>query len=545
MSDWLAAALRSSAFRFSTSSSLSTSFVFSTLLFLTVILVSGCGEPTPDRQMRILSGSENKTLEPILQEFARSKGVALEMDYKGSVDIMLALQQPEFEYDAVWPANSLWISIGDTQRRVKHSKSIMTSPVVFGIRKGLAQELGFVGRDVRVGDILAAIEAKRLRFMMTSATQSNSGASAYIGFLYALLGNPDVVTSQDLENPELATHIRALLSGVHRSSGSSGWLKELFLEGTYDAMVNYEAMIIEANQELAKQGREPLYVVYPVDGIVLADSPLGFIKHDDEALEPIFLELQEYLLSDKVQKELVESGRRTGFGGRMPDADPKVWNAAWGIQPNKVLSPIRLPAADVILEALNLYQSEFRKPSLTVFCLDFSGSMEGEGEWQLENAMSVLLDEESSRRFLIQVGRKDKTIIIPFDGAVRDGAIVEGNDPETLLELSARIGAEAPKGRTDIYGAAMRGLEIIENEEFEDYVPAVILMTDGASNTGHNFRDLERKWKSSQLDVPVFCILFGEASEEQLEEIVELTRGRIFDGRQDLIQAFRTAKGYN
>ncbi len=35
---------------------------------------------------------------------------------------------------------------------------------------------------------------------MTSATQSNSGCSAYIGFLLrALLGNPDVITSENLQ----------------------------------------------------------------------------------------------------------------------------------------------------------------------------------------------------------------------------------------------------------------------------------------------------------------------------------------------------------
>ncbi|MEZ4652608.1 MAG: substrate-binding domain-containing protein [Candidatus Eisenbacteria bacterium] len=231
-----------------------------------LVLPNGCSQPTPERQFRILSGSENKTLEPILQEFAKSKRVDLTMDYKGSVDVMLELQEPEFGYDAVWPANSLWISIGDTQHRVKHAKSIMTSPVVFGIREGLARQLGFTSRDVRVADILKAIEEKRLRFMMTSATQSNSGASAYIGFLYALLGNPDVISAADLEDPTLGPHIRALLAGVHRSSGSSGWLKDLFLEGSYDAMVNYEAVIIEANQELEERGREPLHVIYPIDG---------------------------------------------------------------------------------------------------------------------------------------------------------------------------------------------------------------------------------------------------------------------------------------
>jgi hypothetical protein len=151
----------------------------------------------------------------------------------------------------------------------------MTSPVVFGIKKSVAQRLGFVGREVRVKDILEAIKAKRLSFAMTSASQSNSGASAYLGFLYALLGNPDLLTKADLARPELKTGIRSLLSGINRSSGSSAWLKDLFLASDYDAMVNYESLIIETNHELVKSGKEALYVVYPVDGIVMSDFPLG------------------------------------------------------------------------------------------------------------------------------------------------------------------------------------------------------------------------------------------------------------------------------
>ena len=32
-------------------------------------------------------------------------------------------------------------------------------------------------------------------------------------------------------------------------------------------MVNYESVVIETNQELLKEGREPLYAIYPVDGL--------------------------------------------------------------------------------------------------------------------------------------------------------------------------------------------------------------------------------------------------------------------------------------
>lgn len=40
-------------------------------------------------------------------------------------------------------------------------------------------------------------------------------------------------------------------------------------------MINYEALIIQANQKLVAQGREPLYCVYPVDGLAIADSPFA------------------------------------------------------------------------------------------------------------------------------------------------------------------------------------------------------------------------------------------------------------------------------
>ena len=211
--------------------------------------------------LRIISGSENAELEPILEEFAKQENIRIEMTYQGSLDIMRLLGAEEIPYDAVWPASSLWLTVGDTEHRVKHAESISITPVVFGIRKSLAEELGFVGREVSVNDLLQAIQSGELRFCMTSATQSNSGASAYIGFLYALLGNPEVITEEDLQNESLKTQMKELLSGVDRSSGSSDWLKDMFLEGDYDAMVNYECLIIQATKELAARGDEPCIVL--------------------------------------------------------------------------------------------------------------------------------------------------------------------------------------------------------------------------------------------------------------------------------------------
>ena len=119
-------------------------------VFLVMVLVigslslSGCGiqnkesksDPNTStlgsgsRTLRILSGSENKELESILEKYADKHGLTIVMTYKGSLDIMRALQQEDFDYDAVWPASSIWMNAGDTMHRIKHAESISINPVV-------------------------------------------------------------------------------------------------------------------------------------------------------------------------------------------------------------------------------------------------------------------------------------------------------------------------------------------------------------------------------------------------------------------------------
>ena len=494
-----------------------------------------------DVTLRILSGSENQELEGILDDFARERGVNIEMDYRGSLDIMRTLQGESIDYDAVWPASSLWLTAGDTQYRVKHTQSISITPVVFGIRQSLAEELGFVGTEVSVSDLLSAIQSGKLNFCMTSATQSNSGCSAYIGFLYALLGNPDVITSESLQTPGLSEQITQLLSGVDRSSGSSDWLKDLFLTGGYDAMVNYECLIISANQELEARGEETLYAVYPYDGLSIADSPLGYVDNGDAEKEQAFLDLQEYLLSDEVQNEIQRTGRRTGYEGVSAE-NADVFRADWGIQPDRVLSPIRMPSTEVLMECLNLYQTEFRKPSLTICCLDYSGSMEGTGREQMVEAMSQILIQENAEKNLLQASEHEVNILIPFEGYPRDIYTAVGNGSE-LESLYTKVAADEATRGTDNYAAATESRRKLGNYDLSQYNPAITLLNAGGSEG--SIEAFPTAYEAFGADVPVFSIMFGSADPTQLEELAELTHARVFDGREDLIGAFRSVKGYN
>ena len=496
----------------------------------------------PGGQIRILSGSENQELETIIQECSEATGVEIQMEYKGSVDIMRELENGAPDYDAVWPASSIWVSMGDTGHLIKHSQSISMTPVVFGIRESLAEKLGFVGEKVSVNDILTAIRDGEMSFCMTSATQSNSGASAYIGFLYALLGKQEGLTSEDLQKPDLQADIRELLSGVERSSGSSDWLKDMFLEGDYDAMVNYECLIIDANQQLEEEGKEPLYVVYPYDGLSIADSPLGYVDHGDAEKEEAFLAVQEYLLSDKTQAEIEATGRRINAGG-VSKENQDVFNSDWGIDTERILSPIQMPEAAVLTEALNIYQTSFKKPSLNIYCLDFSGSMSGTGEEQLKEAMAQILLQENARKNFLQANAGEVNEVVFFDDTILDVQAAADDSDEALAELNRKVADFQIAGGTDIYRAAAEALEIASGYDLKNYTPAIILMTDGRSN--YNYSNFEEVWNRYEEDIPIFSITFGDADPGQLEELAKISGGRVFDGTKDLTAAFRSVKGYN
>lgn len=502
------------------------------------------------REFSIVSGSENKALEPILTEFARANGVDLHVHYKGSVDIMLELESgKDMPYDAIWPANTLWITLGDVHKVIRHEASVMHSPVVFGVRQSVARELGWTERDIQIKDVLAAAEAGKLRFAMTSATQSNSGASAYFGFLHALAGSPDVLAMEHLNDPDVQEMTRRLLKQVNRSSGSSGWLKEMLVESydTFDAMVNYESMIIEANQELTRHGKEPLIAVYPLDGIMLADSPLGFVAKGDIKKEAFFQDLLAFLLTESVQKRLLGLGRRTGIVGfNTESVDSTVFNPAWGIDVNRVISPVPTPTAHVIRVALNLYQSGgLRKPSATAYVLDFSGSMRGDGQRDLKKAMELLLDRTHAERFYLQPSPGDLHLVIPFDSSPRAVLKAQGNDEQVMASLLGNIRAMRVNGGTDIYAATASAIRMLrKHADMENSFPAVILMTDGKSKGSlAALRQLVEQ--PGEPDIPVFSITFGTADDRQLKEVSRLTGGRVFHGHSDLARAFRKAKGYN
>lgn len=498
-------------------------------------------EELKNNNLKIISSSENEDLEDKIKEYAKTQGIEVSFEYAGTLDIMEKLNAGE-NYDAVWASNSIWLYMLNKDVSVSNSKSTSTNPVVFALKESKAEELGFKNKELYTKDIINAIKDGKLKFSMSNPTQTNSGATAYLGLISSIAGSPEILKKSDIENETTKNEIISLFSGLERSSGSEEFLEEMFINGSYEAVVTYESSIININKYLSENNLETLYALYPIDGVSISDAPFAYIDNGNESKKEKFEVIQEYILSEEGQRELSKLGRRTWYGGINENVDKTVFNPNWGIDTNRYIVPIKFPNTEVIQQALSLYQTELRKPVHTIFCLDYSGSMYGSGNQQLVDAMEYILNESTAKQNLLQFTEKDKITVIPFSTYVLDTwSTTEGL---SINDLREHIKELAPLGSTNIYEVTSTALEILENEEFEKYNTSIVLMTDGKSNMGR-FSNLKDNYTGEKTKIPVYSILFGDAEENELQEIADLTNGKIFDGRTDLLKAFKEVRGYN
>lgn len=494
-----------------------------------------------DNTFRIISSSENEDMEQVVTEYAKTQGIDISFEYAGTLDIMEKLNSGE-KYDAVWTSNSIWLYMLNKNVTVSNSKSTSTNPVVFAIKESKADELGFKGKEIYTSDIIKAIKDGKLKFSMSNPTQTNSGATAYLGLLYSIAGSPEVLKLSDIENENVKKELISLFEGLERSSGSEDFLEELFINGSYEAVVTYESSIININKTLIQRNLETLYAIYPIDGVSISDSPFAYIDNGIEEKKEAFEVIQNYILSSNGQNELAKLGRRTWYGGINANADKTVFNPNWGIDTNRYIVPIKFPSTDIIQEALAMYQAELRKPVHTIFCLDYSGSMKGQGNIQLVDAMNYILNEEVAKKDLLQFTEKDKITVIPFSTNVL--ATWSTEQGLTTSELRSKITNQTPKGSTNIYDTSIEAIELLNKEDLDKYNCSIILMTDGQSNMG-SYSNLSSYYKIVNKQIPIYSIMFGEAYEYELQDIADLTNGKIFDGKTDLLKAFKEVRGYN
>ena len=162
----------------------------------------------------LLSSDENRFVDESFKAYAKKNKIDLEITHMGDLDIVEELNANSSEYNGVWISNSLWLYMLDNTSIYSESSSISISPVVMGIRKSKAKELGLIDKKVTNADILELIKEKKIKYVMPNVLSTNTGATAYLGFLNTLAGSPEVLTTEMLDDERLAENLVSLFSGV-------------------------------------------------------------------------------------------------------------------------------------------------------------------------------------------------------------------------------------------------------------------------------------------------------------------------------------------
>ena len=168
--------------------------------------------------------------------------------------------------------------------------------------------------------------------------------------------------------------------------------------------------------------------------------------------------------------------------------------------------------------------------------------MVGEGNESLVEAMDYILTQESAEKDLLQYTEKDKIAVVPFSSYVMGTwYAINGKDTENLKRDIKNLEVN---GATNIYDASIQALKILSTIDMNEYNLSVVLMTDGQSNRG-DYSDLKRYYSNLGKEIPIYSITFGDAYEGELKDIANLTNGKVFDGKTDLLKAFKEVRGYN
>ena len=497
--------------------------------------------------LRVLAGSELQDMAPILEEAKKATGVSVQFAWTGSLDgaEAVAAGRADGKYDAVWFPSDHYLRLDDGGKAKLLSETpVMVSPVGVGVRASVLAELGWGdGSKVSWAQVGEAASAGKLSYGMSDPSRSNSGFSALVAVASAFSGAGSALTDADVQ--KAAPSLKQFFSGQKLTSGSSGWLAQAYTRaepGRIGALVNYESVLLSLNRTLPADAQ--LTVVRPVDGVVSADYPLALLASSGQRERDSYQRLTAYLLKDDVQRRISElTLRRPVAPGVAPAA---------GL-PTDRRRELPFPGSKAVADGLLAsYQNELRRPSRTVYVLDTSGSMAGDRLASLKSAMGRLTgtdDTRGVRRFR----DREEVSLLSFASKVkstRTHSVPEQNPQAELAAINADVQALTALGGTAVYSSLEEAYRVIERQQStakDDRFTSIVLMTDGESNEGASdgdFKGFYQGLPSSEREVPVFPILFGDAAKGQLQGIADLTGGKLFDGTGSLEGAFEEIRGY-
>ena len=508
----------------------------------------------------VLATTDLKDVQSLEKEAREATGVNLRFRFGGTMESTEAVLTGQANAQAAWFANAKYLlSDAQGQSRVKMQEKLMWSPLAVGVSESAAKALGWddpkVAANVTWKTITQAAGDGKLYYAMSNPATSNQGFMALMGVVAAAADKSEALTPEDVDRGAIAT----FLKGYRLPGDNSSYLTERFTaqQGPrLNAFINYESWLMGMNA--SGKLREKLVLVYPREGVSTADYPFMLL---DDTRRDDYLKLTAWLKGKQAQTFLAQQTLRHPVNEDVA----KAVSAQFAGNPMLVelpFSPNRQLADDLI----SAYLNEFRRPIASTFVLDTSGSMGEDRRLQrlVEALDYVAGDDASLTGRIARLTNREKIWMLSFSsspnepvlfeipGAGKAGKAGKGVAAATDSEAKSKAMAMAAvrdyaatlhaHGGTALYDSILVALQNMaaEKEKHPEYQYSVVGFTDGENTDGRDFEAFKAAHAALSEDaraIPVFMVLFGDAKESELQGLVKVTGGRVFDARKTPLYA--------
>jgi Ca-activated chloride channel homolog len=546
-----------------------------------------------DKPLRVLAGSELQDLaDPVLAQVKEKTGVEVRLTLVGTLTGVEQVTQgtADGKYDAIWFSSNGYLRLDDERGRPKIAveSEIMRSPVILGLRSDKAQQLFGDDRSPTWQKIVNkagnGLPNPQFTFGMSEPASSNSGFSTVLALTAALANTGVAATEDDIAN---ATRDLVRVFGAQELfEGSSGWLTDVFVASGYkrvDGLFNYESELLRYRSLRDKNQDLPaLRLIYPSDGVVMADYPLTLLTSADADAERRYRAVVNCLLDPQIQEMIARTtnrrpvNRQVGFPEPLKSSDLTL-----------VPRPSQLSVANRLIRT---FKDEIRRPANAVYVLDVSGSMADPAATQtisydgrpiatkieqLRAALTGLTGADTSLSGqLTSFNARETVTLLPFSDSVqapRTFTVAPDSPRPALDQIAASAQSLTAHGDTALYDALKRAYELAGEQILKDTnrFTTIVLLTDGERTQGDtlcNFYDFYNKIGDDRVRrVRVHVVFLRSAPaatpgppvaqpgcpntgtyQDQMTQLAERTGGRFFDSKDwgSLPELFKEIRAY-
>jgi Ca-activated chloride channel family protein len=496
---------------------------------------SRSGGPSGHVTIKILATFDVDPLEPVLNRFSHDTGIGIEIHRMESPEAarFVADGRADGEYDAVWSDTDGFLdTAGASARQLAGGTTIMTTPVLPGLRRTALTRLGWKPESVTWKQIALAASQRRqpsghqFTIALVDPDTSFSGRSSLLSMAAALADSGEVLSAHDV------FAARGALRAIGTHTVSEPTTREMIGRFTAPTGVGLDGIFANESDLLtlnaAGSTQDVLVPIHPRDGAMNADFTVRALMHPRSQFAAAEIPvLTKYLLRPESQKEIMNRG---------------YWRpVAPGVSLLREFGIRRLPSIpvsrnqEVIDRLVQVIQGTYRYPTRTVFLLDVSGSMAGDRAGQMREAVQELSGAGTAGS-AGQVSGDDEVILLPFSstpGRVGSFRVPRENPQGARGRISATLGGLVTGGATAMYDALVEAYEYLKRTvDDSERITSVVVITDGQSNQGRTLAEFERYFTTlppSLKTAPAYPLPLGDADPHELNQVAQVTGGEILD----------------